>query len=139
MRIIIGFVLGMVVCGLLLFGAKTVLPIRAQTDNTSGTSGNVTQGLLDLIPDIGRIYRESLTMPFRMAESEIYDEDIAEFYGALLDKTGLRSAGDELGQAAFQEKAEAAFLSSLHSTRLTGLELNSPSVITTALGLCSAD
>jgi hypothetical protein len=93
-KIVISFFLGMFACGLLLFGVKMVLPIQAQTDNTSGASENVTQGLLDLIPDIENIYQESLNMPFRMAESKIYDEDIAEFYGALLDNTGLRGTGD---------------------------------------------
>jgi hypothetical protein len=94
MRIIVSFLSGIVVCGLLLWGAKMVLPTQAQTDNTSGSSENVTQGLSGLIPDIEKIYQESLTTPFRMAESKIYDEDIAEFYGALLDNTGLRGTED---------------------------------------------
>jgi hypothetical protein len=93
MKMLVSFILGGVVCALLLIGAKSVLPIRADTDNT--TSDNATQGLMDLIPDIESIYQESLTMPFRKAESKIYDEDIAEFYGALMDKTGLR--GTEVG------------------------------------------
>jgi hypothetical protein len=92
-RIVVSFFLGVVICGLLLWGAKMVMPTKADTDNTSGASDNVTQGLLDLLPDIEKIYEESLTTPFRMAESKIYDEDIAEFYGALLDKTGLRGTG----------------------------------------------
>jgi hypothetical protein len=70
-----------------------VMPTRADTDNISEASDNVTQGLLDLLPDIEKIYEESLTTPFRMAESKIYDEDIAEYYGALLDNTGLRGTG----------------------------------------------
>ncbi len=28
-------------------------------------------------------------MPFKMAETRIYDEDIAAYYRALMDKTGL--------------------------------------------------
>ena len=94
MRLIVAFISGVVVCGLLVLGAKAVLPTRADTDNTT-PSDNVTQSLVDLIPDIEKIYRESLIAPFEMAESKIYDEDIAEFYGALLDRTGLRSAVDE--------------------------------------------
>ena len=95
MKMAISFIAGIVVCGLLMFGAKTVLPIRAETDNQSGTTENITQSFLDLLPDIERIYRESLTMPFVEAESKIYDEDIAEFYGKLLDNTGLRGTDDE--------------------------------------------
>ena len=90
MKIVISFISGIVICCAVLFGARTVIPIIASTDGTSDSSENVTQSLLDLIPDIERIYRESLTKPFIAAESKIYDEDIAEFYGELLDDTGLR-------------------------------------------------
>ena len=88
----ISFILGVTICGLAILGARTVLPIRASTDDLGDQSENVSLGLIDLIPDIERIYRESLTAPFRKAESKIYDEDIAEFYGELLDSTGLRGA-----------------------------------------------
>lgn len=90
MKMAISFIAGIAVCGLLLFGVKTVLPIRAETDNLTTTSSNLSQSLIDLLPDIEQIYRESLTLPFRKAESKIYDEDIAEFYRELLDNTGLR-------------------------------------------------
>jgi len=94
-KVAISFVSGIIVCCLLLFGAKTVIPTRAETDDLSGESENLTQSFLDLLPDIERIYRESLIMPFEKAESKIYDEDIAEFYGELLDNTGLRSSNEE--------------------------------------------
>jgi hypothetical protein len=90
MKIAISFISGIVICCAVLFGARTVIPIIASTDSDSDSSENVSQSLLDLIPDIERIYRESLTKPFVAAESKIYDEDIAEFYGELLDDTGLR-------------------------------------------------
>lgn len=89
MKMAISFISGILVCGLLLFGVKSVLPIRAETDNLSEQSENLTQGLLELLPDIERIYQESLTLPFIKAESKIYDEDIAEFYRELLDRTVL--------------------------------------------------
>jgi hypothetical protein len=88
------FIAGLMVCGLLLFGVNTVLPIRAETDNLSELSENVTQSFVNLLPDIERIYREALTMPFRKAESKIYDEDIAEFYQELLDNSVLAESGD---------------------------------------------
>ena len=90
MKVAISFICGVIVCSLVLFGAKTVIPTRAETDNVSDTSDNLTQGLLDLLPDFEKIYHESLIMPFEKAESKIYDEDIAEFYRELLDNTGLR-------------------------------------------------
>ncbi len=95
MKVAISFVSGAIVCCLLLFGAKTVIPTRAETDDLGSESENLTQSFLNLLPDIERIYRDSLIMPFEKAESKIYDEDIAEFYGELLDKTGLRSSDEE--------------------------------------------
>ncbi len=66
-----------------------VLPVSAVTDDPEAASENTTDSLLNLLPDIEKIYRESLMMPFIKAESKIYDEDIAEYYRALMDKTGL--------------------------------------------------
>ncbi len=94
MKMAISFICGIMVCGLLLFGAKTVIPIRAETDNISELSGNVTQSFLDLLPDIEKIYRESLIQPFLKVKSKIYDEDIAEFYSELLDNTILSELGN---------------------------------------------
>ncbi len=79
----------MVVCSLLLFGVSMVLPARADLNNSNSASDNTTNGLSKLLPDIEKIYNEALTMPFKKAESKIYDKDIAEYYRALMDKTGL--------------------------------------------------
>lgn len=95
MKMAISFICGAIVCSLLLFGAKTVIPTLAETDNLTAESENVTQSFIDLLPDIERIYRESLIAPFEKAESKIYDEDIAEFYRELLDSTGLRTPDEE--------------------------------------------
>ena len=94
MKLIFSFIAGIMVCSLFLFGVRTVLPIRAaESDNLSGSSGNLSQSLVDLLPDIEKIYHESLTAPFKKAESKIYDKDIAEFYRDLLDKTVLSERG----------------------------------------------
>jgi hypothetical protein len=93
-KIALSFISGVIVCGLILFGARSVLPIKAETDNLSEQSENLTQGLIDLLPDIEKIYREALTTPFREAQSKIYDEDIAQFYQKLMDNTGLAGTGD---------------------------------------------
>ena len=90
-NIAISFILGVTICGLVILGARTVLPISAATDDIDEQSENVSRSLLDIIPDFEKIYRESLLSPFRRAESKIYDEDIREFYQELLESTGLRS------------------------------------------------
>jgi hypothetical protein len=89
-KIVISFISGFVICCAVLFGARTVIPILASTDDQGESSENVSQSLIGLIPDIEAIYRESLTMPFIKAGSKIYDEDIAEYYWELLETTGLR-------------------------------------------------
>jgi hypothetical protein len=89
MKMAISFICGVVICFLILYGVKPVLPAFAEEATSSDESENVTQSLVGLLPDIEKIYRESLTMPFIQAESEIYDEDIADFYHALMEKTGL--------------------------------------------------
>lgn len=87
MRMLTGFVIGIVVSVLLGLGAMSILPLQADTDESSD---NTTESLVTLLPDIETIYEEALTSPFVKAEEKIYDEDIAEFYAGLLDSTGLR-------------------------------------------------
>lgn len=89
MRLVVAFISGVVVCGLLVLGAKSVLPTQAN-DAGDNTTENVTMTLVNMIPNIEEIYEESLTLPFTKAADKIYDEDIAEFYSELLDRTGLR-------------------------------------------------
>ena len=93
MKVAISFITGVAVCGLLLFGVRSVIPTKAETDDS--LSDNGTFSLVDLLPDIEKIYRESLYTPFEKAESKIYDPDIAEFYRELLDNTGLRRPPEE--------------------------------------------
>ena len=94
MRLIVAFMSGVLVCGLLILGAKSVLPTKADEDPSANTTENITETLTNLIPDFEKIYEEALTLPFIKAESKIYDEDIAEYYSELLDKTGIRPAED---------------------------------------------
>jgi len=91
MKMAISFIAGILVCCLILFGVKMVMPVRADVAGDTGAASDnaTTNGLLNLLPDMQRIYRESLTMPFIKARSQIYDPDIAEFYQELLDKTVL--------------------------------------------------
>ncbi len=89
MKMVISFISGVVVCCLIIFGVKPVLPTQADTTEAVEESDNITSGLVNLLPDIEKIYRDALTMPFIKAESKIYDEDIAAYYRDLMDKTGL--------------------------------------------------
>jgi hypothetical protein len=94
-KLALSFLAGVILCGLLLFGARSVLPIRAETDNLSSASDNLATSLVDFLPDIEKIYKESFTLPFVKAESKIYDDDIRDFYRELLDNTVLYEPGEE--------------------------------------------
>ncbi len=72
------------VAGLVLLVLVSAFPIRAQSDNSSDNLS-----LVDLLPDIEKIYREALIRPHQEAAKHIYDEDIAQFYNLLLQKTGM--------------------------------------------------
>ncbi|MCX7911527.1 MAG: hypothetical protein N2506_00975 [Dehalococcoidales bacterium] len=88
-KVVISFCSGVVVCILLLFTVKLVMPAFAAAPE-NGPSAN-KEGLSSLVPDIEGIYRKALVMPFEEAEKKITDPDIAAYYGKLLDETGLRS------------------------------------------------
>ena len=86
MKMFGGFLFGIMVSGLLLWGIQFALPIHAQSDNVDATDNF---SLAELLPDIEKIYRDALTEPFIEAEKKIYDEDIAQFYHLLIEKTVL--------------------------------------------------
>jgi hypothetical protein len=86
---VLSFMAGVIICSMIIFGVRMALPTLAGVDESGVPSENATNGLLKLLPDFEKIYRDSLQMPFQKAESKIYDKDIAEYYRALMDKTGL--------------------------------------------------
>jgi len=92
-KVTLGFLVGILFSGLLLFGIQAALPIRAQTEDFPGASENFS--LVQLLPDIEKIYREALITPLKQAEAKIYDRDIAEFYHKLLDKSVLSGLEEE--------------------------------------------
>ena len=85
LKLTLSFLSGLAVCGLLLFGVQSAIPTRAQTDDLS--SDNFS--LVELLPDIEKIYREALITPLQKAEEKIYDEDIADFYQTLMERSAL--------------------------------------------------
>jgi hypothetical protein len=82
-KIICGMVAGFLLSCSLFYVAKAVLPASADS------SDNSTGGLAGLLPDFEEIYNQALTMPFKKAESKIYDPEIAEYYHELIQSTGL--------------------------------------------------
>jgi hypothetical protein len=90
MKIVLSFCAGIAVCSVLFFAVNLVMPVKAMDEgSSSAVSANDTGGLSGLLPDFEKIYRDALTMPFEKAESKITDPDIAEYYRALMDRTGL--------------------------------------------------
>ena len=85
-KTVIAFFTGITISGLLFLGIQAALPIMAQTENTT-TTDNFS--LVELLPDIEKIYREALTTPLHEAKKKIYDDDIAQFYQLLLEKSDL--------------------------------------------------
>ena len=90
MKMLLGFFSGVMVCGVILFGIQWAMPTMA--DETTSTSDNLS--LVELLPDIEKIYREALLTPLDEAGKEIQDEDIAEYYQLLLKRSGLERPPD---------------------------------------------
>ncbi len=94
-KIALSFFLGVVFCILLLVGMKAVAPLRASSEDLSSGSDNLSIGLIDLLPDLEKIYREALVTPLLEAKKKIYDEDIAQFYDTLLEKSDLNTVEEK--------------------------------------------
>ena len=97
-KVAISFMAGVIICGLMLIGVRTLLPTQAET-SIDPTTDNTTNTFLNMLPDIQKIYRESLLMPFQKAKLKIYDKDIADYYQSLLDATGLSEPIDPSANA----------------------------------------
>lgn len=92
MKLAFGFLSGILIGCVLLFGIQVVAPLRAQED-INPNSENFS--LVKLLPNFEKIYREALMTPFQEAEKKIYDDDIAQFYHLLLGKIALdKPSGD---------------------------------------------
>ena len=91
MKIALSFIFGILFCGLLVVALTVSMPIRAQND--SPESDNFS--LVDLLPDLEKIYREALLTPLHEAKGKIYDEDIANFYNTLLHSAALEKPEPE--------------------------------------------
>ncbi len=93
MKALVGFFSGVIVCGLLLLGLVSAIPSRAQIDGSDNSSDNFS--LVHLLPDIEKIYREALMSPLNEAKKKIYDDDIAQYYEQLLERTELNRVDEE--------------------------------------------
>ncbi len=92
MKMVIGFLIGIIVCLLLvvLVGRFTS---SARADDIAAVQPD--DSLASLLPDVGKIYREALGGPYRQVGSEITDPEIAQYYRSFMDKTGLDKIGSE--------------------------------------------
>ena len=79
MKMVLAFIIGVI------FTICTTVMISGPVLNAESEDFE----LADLLPDIGKIYREALVTPFQEVEPEIYDEDIADYYHKLTQKCGL--------------------------------------------------
>jgi hypothetical protein len=87
MKMIIGFLVGMVVCLALVLGISKATNV-VDAEEAPGVDATSTE-LSGLLPDIGKIYRTCLSSPYREVESEIKDKDIANYYHKLMEQTSL--------------------------------------------------
>ena len=95
MKMVIGVLIGLV-AGILATVVIVNGTFTAEADDAITTENS--EDLSALLPDIGKIYRQSLGSPFREVEDEIYDEDIANYYHKLMQDTGLDQIGLEESQ-----------------------------------------
>jgi anaerobic glycerol-3-phosphate dehydrogenase len=84
MKMIAGFVIGVVVCILAMWAisGKT----QAAGDSTTLPDGTDASALL---PNITAIYQQALALPYQQVEPEITDPSIAAFFAKYMAETGL--------------------------------------------------
>lgn len=79
MRMLIGFIIGAVTVGIIVFCLQLVVPAKA--DVTSQSTFNIA--------NVGQINREALITPLQEAGKTITDKDIASYYHTLLQNCGI--------------------------------------------------
>jgi hypothetical protein len=109
MKKLLGFGLGIIV-GLLVALAivYNITPVAADSSSaassdgypatitTDGSGVSTSSDSIDvnsLLPDVKKGYNVALGAPYRQVESEITDPDIAGYFRAYMDATGLDKAG----------------------------------------------
>jgi hypothetical protein len=111
MKMFAGFLVG-VICGLLIvfFVFRNTAPVAADSkavayapagavsaadDGTTTTTDISTDGTdySGMLPDVKKIYSNAIGVPYRQVGAEITDPDIAKFWRAYMDATGLDKAG----------------------------------------------
>lgn len=78
MQIIVAFLSTVVICGLLVFGARTVVLQYFDEDAGESTSGNVTTTLTNSVTDSEKAYRDSVVLSPGETGDEIIEGNIAE-------------------------------------------------------------
>ena len=102
MKILLGFFIGMTVALLLVLTMNHSGPAVSADDSANTvTAANPSTVLPDgtdvvnLMPDVKKVYNNALGEPYRQVESEITDPGIAKFFRSYMDATGLDKVGLE--------------------------------------------
>lgn len=88
MKMILGFIIGAVVCLI------TISTISSQS-KAAGVSTTLSDStdLSSLMPDITAIYQQALALPYQQVQLEIHDPSIAAYFSKYMAATGLDKIG----------------------------------------------
>lgn len=78
MQLVVAFLSTVIVCGLLIFGARTIILQYFDEDAGNDTSGNVTINLTNSLTDSEKAYQEAVTLPLEEDDDDIIEGNIAE-------------------------------------------------------------
>ena len=70
-------------------GRIASVPSTVNADMATVEPNELSDGLVDLLPDIGAIYRNALAYPLIHARGDIQDPDLLEFYDGYLKAIGF--------------------------------------------------
>ena len=74
-RMLIGFLIGVVLTGVLSFTVMSLTPVIGDSDEES---------LTDILAELSAIYTGAISQPVQSVGEEIQDEEIAQFYQDLV-------------------------------------------------------
>jgi hypothetical protein len=78
LQIVVAFLSTVIVCGLLIFGARTIVMQYFDEDTEASTSGNVSMTLTNPVTDSEQAYRDSVVLSPGETDDEIIEGNIAE-------------------------------------------------------------
>jgi hypothetical protein len=85
MKMISGFIIGVIACLLAVWGISGRMQASADPSTTTTDSTDTSA----LLPNITAIYQQALALPYQQVETEITDPSIAAFFSKYMAQTGL--------------------------------------------------